>query len=34
MRYEENKRILYIYDNDVEICIDTRPKIPTYLEIE
>ena len=31
--YEENKRISYILD-DVEIEIDTWPKIPAYVEIE
>ena len=31
--FQENKRIQYILD-DVEIDIDTWPKIPTYLEIE
>ena len=31
--YQENKRIVYVIDN-VEICIDSRPRIPTYLEIE
>ena len=31
--YQENKRIRYILD-EVEIDIDTWPKIPTYLEIE
>ena len=31
--YQENKRSIYML-NDVEICIDSRPKIPTYLEIE
>lgn len=31
--YQENNRIQYILD-DVEIDIDTWPKIPTYLEIE
>lgn len=33
MVYQENKRKVYSR-NDVEFCIDTRPKIPTYLEIE
>lgn len=31
--YQENNRIQYVLD-DVEIDIDTWPKIPTYLEIE
>jgi adenylate cyclase class 2 len=31
--YQENKRTTYQY-GEVEICIDSRPKIPTYLEIE
>ena len=31
--FQENKRIQYILD-DVEVDIDTWPKIPTYLEIE
>ena len=31
--YQENKRTTYLYE-DTEICIDSRPKIPTYLEIE
>ena len=31
--YQENKRIRYML-NDVEIDIDTWPKIPTYMEIE
>lgn len=31
--YQENKRTMYVLDR-VEICIDSRPKIPTYLEIE
>jgi len=33
MVYHENKRKVYSR-NDVEFCIDTRPMIPTYLEIE
>lgn len=33
MVYQENKRKVYSR-NDVEFCIDTRPMIPTYLEIE
>lgn len=33
MVYQENKRKVYSL-NDVEFCIDTRPMIPTYLEIE
>lgn len=31
--YQENKRKVYMLD-DIEFCIDSRPKIPTYLEIE
>ncbi len=31
--YQENKRTRYIY-NDIEIDIDTWPKIPTYVEFE
>ena len=31
--YQENNRIRYII-NDVELDIDTWPKIPTYLEVE
>lgn len=31
--YRENKRIMYKLDN-LEFCIDTLPKIPTFLEIE
>jgi len=31
--YQENKRKVYSR-NDIEFCIDTRPKVPTYLEIE
>ena len=31
--YQENKRIRYML-NDVEIDIDSWPKIPTYMEIE
>lgn len=31
--YQENKRIEYKLDG-AQICIDTWPKIPTYLEIE
>lgn len=31
--YQENKRILYKL-GDTEFCIDSWPKIPTYLEIE
>lgn len=31
--YQENKRIRYIYE-EIEIDIDTWPKIPTYVEIE
>lgn len=31
--YQENNRVQYVLD-DVEIDIDTWPKIPTYLEIE
>ncbi len=31
--YQENKRTLYVLDN-VEMCIDSRPKIPAFLEIE
>ena len=31
--YQENKRKVYSW-NDIEFCIDTRPHIPTYLEIE
>ena len=33
MVYQENKRKVYSR-NDIEFCIDTRPMIPTYLEIE
>ncbi|MEI7918900.1 MAG: hypothetical protein WCH65_01440 [bacterium] len=33
MVYQENKRKVYVY-NEIEFCIDSRPKIPTYLEIE
>ena len=33
MVYQENKRKIYLL-NDIEFCIDSRPKIPTYLEIE
>lgn len=33
MLYQENKRKIYMV-NDIEFCIDSRPKIPTYLEIE
>ncbi len=33
MLYQENKRKVYMV-NDIEFCIDSRPKIPTYLEIE
>ena len=31
--YQENKRTVYKLD-DIEFCIDSWPKIPTYLEIE
>jgi len=31
--YQENKRTRYIY-NDIEIDIDSWPKIPTYVEFE
>ncbi|EKE27125.1 MAG: hypothetical protein ACD_4C00032G0003 [uncultured bacterium (gcode 4)] len=31
--YQENKRTVYKLD-DMEFCIDSWPKIPTYLEIE
>ena len=31
--YQENMRIMYSLD-DADVCIDTWPKIPTYLEIE
>lgn len=31
--YQENKRKMYIL-NDIEFCIDSRPMIPSYLEIE
>jgi len=31
--YQENKRTIYRI-NDIEFCIDSWPKIPTYLEIE
>ena len=31
--YMENKRKVYVRD-DVEFCIDTRPMIPSYLEVE
>lgn len=33
MVYQENKRKVYLL-NDIEFCIDSRPKIPIYLEIE
>jgi adenylate cyclase, class 2 len=33
MVYQENKRKLYVL-KDVEFCFDTRPFVPTYLEIE
>lgn len=33
MVYQENKRKVYSR-NDIEFCIDTRPLIPTYMEIE
>lgn len=33
MVYQENKRKVYSR-NDVEFCFDTRPMVPTYLEIE
>ena len=33
MVYQENKRKVYSR-NDVEFCIDTRPHVPTYMEIE
>ncbi len=33
MVYQENKRKVYLLNN-IEFCIDSRPKIPTYLEIE
>lgn len=33
VRYQENRRTRYIFE-DVEIDIDSWPKIPTYLEIE
>lgn len=33
MVYQENKRKTYLL-NDIEFCIDSWPKIPTYLEIE
>jgi adenylate cyclase, class 2 len=33
MVYQENKRKVFSR-NDVEFCIDTRPMIPTYMEIE
>ncbi len=33
MVYQENKRKVY-KRNDVEFCIDTRPMVPTYMEIE
>ena len=33
MVYQENKRKVYSR-NDIEFCIDTRPHIPTYMEIE
>ena len=33
MVYQENKRKVYSR-NDIEFCIDTRPMIPTYMEIE
>lgn len=33
LRYQENKRTRYIYE-DVEIDIDSWPRIPTYVEIE
>jgi adenylate cyclase class 2 len=31
--YMENKRKVYVRNN-VEFCIDTRPMIPSYLEVE
>ena len=31
--YMENKRKIYSR-NDIEFCLDTRPMVPTYLEIE
>lgn len=31
--YQENRRKTYMF-NDIEFCIDARPMIPTYLEIE
>lgn len=33
MVYQENKRKVYSR-NDIEFCLDTRPMIPTYMEIE
>jgi len=33
MVYQENKRKVYVL-NEVEYCFDTRPFVPTYLEIE
>lgn len=33
MVYQENKRKVYSR-NDSEFCIDTRPHVPTYMEIE
>ncbi len=32
--YQENRRVQYDYDGEVEIDIDYWPGIPTYLEIE